>query len=178
MPRLKRLELGQGTPEANELMSQLDKAGMLLNIFRGMANSAAVLDGYLKFSGALGNTKLDGKTRHAIALAIGQANQCEYCVSAHTLLGGKVGLDADAAKQARQGKSSDAKTAAAVKLALALNEKRGKVSDGDVAAARSGGLDDGEIAEVVALVALNVFTNYFNHVNATDVDLPKVSLQL
>lgn len=178
MPRLKRLEPGQGSPEANELMSQLEKAGMLLNIFRGMANSAAVLEGYLKFSDALGKTKLDGPTRHAIALAIGQANHCEYCVSAHTLLGGKVGLDAGAAREARQGTSSDPKTAAAVKLALALNEKRGQVSDADLAAARAGGLDDGEIAEVVALVALNVFTNYFNHVNATEVDLPKVSLQL
>lgn len=178
MPRLKRLDVGQGTPEANTMMSELEKGGMLLNIFRGMANSAAVLDGYLKFSGALGNTKLDGRTRHAIALALGQANQCEYCVSAHTLLGGKVGLDADAAKLARQGKATDPKTAAAVKLALAINEKRGSVSDADLAAARSGGLDDGEIAEVVALVALNVFTNYFNQVNATEVDLPKVSLAL
>lgn len=160
------------------MMSELEKGGMLLNIFRGMANSAAVLDAYLKFSGAMGNTKLDGKTRHAIALAVGQANRCEYCVSAHTLLGGKVGLDAESAKQARQGKASDPKTAAAVTLALAINEKRGNVSDADLAAARAAGLDDGEIAEVVALVALNVFTNYFNLVNESEVDLPKVSLKL
>lgn len=30
------------------------------------------------------------------------------------------------------------------------------------------------LAEVVANVALNVFTNYFNHVAETDIDFPKV----
>jgi len=37
-------------------------------------------------------------------------------------------------------------------------------------------LTDGEIAEVVANVALNIFTNYFNfnHVTQTDLDFPKV----
>ena len=34
---------------------------------------------------------------------------------------------------------------------------------------------EGEIVELVALTALNIFTNYFNHVADTEVDfLPKV----
>ena len=39
--------------------------------------------------------------------------------------------------------------------------------------AREAGYDDGAIAEVIAHVALNVFTNYFNLVADTDIDFPK-----
>jgi AhpD family alkylhydroperoxidase len=178
MARLKKLDVGQGSPQANEMMTNLQKGGMLLNIFRGMANSHAVLDAYLKLSGALNHTKLDAKTREAIALAVGQANECEYCVSAHTFLGKKAGLSDENVMDARRGKASDAKTDGAVKLARRLSETRGNASDADLSAARAAGLDDGEIAEVVALTALNLFTNYFNHVNQTEVDVPKVSLKL
>ena len=40
------------------------------------------------------------------------------------------------------------------------------------------GLDDGEIAEVVANVAINILTNYFNNANQTEVDLPKVAVEV
>ena len=37
------------------------------------------------------------------------------------------------------------------------------------------GYTDGEIAEIVAHVALNVFTNYFNRAAQTDIDFPLVT---
>lgn len=176
MPRLKRLEKGQGDARSNELMETLDKGGKLFNIFRGMANSPAALDAYLQLSGALGKGRLDAKTRESIALALAQANRCEYCLAAHTAIGGMAGMDGAAIHDARQGKSANAKTNAAVTLARTLIAKQGKVADADVQQARAGGLDDGEIAEVVANVALNLYTNFFNHLNQTDVDFPKVAL--
>ena len=50
---------------------------------------------------------------------------------------------------------------------------RGRVSDGDLDEVREAGFDDAAIAEVVANVALNIFTNYFNNVAETDIDFPK-----
>jgi alkylhydroperoxidase family enzyme len=52
--------------------------------------------------------------------------------------------------------------------------KRGLVDDADIAAVREAGHGDAEIAEVVAHVGLNTFTNYFNHVAGTTLDFPKV----
>ena len=173
MPRLKRLEKTDGDAKAQQMMAELDNNKKLLNIFRGMANSPAVLDAYLKFSGALKEGKLDAKTREAIALVVGQTNRCDYCLSAHTAIGKGTGLDDAAIRDARQGRSSDHKAAAAMALAKRLVEAKGSVADADVAAARAAGLDDGEIGEVVANVALNIFTNYFNHVNQTEVDFPQ-----
>ncbi len=39
---------------------------------------------------------------------------------------------------------------------------------------RKAGFTDGQIVEVVAGVALNVYTNYFYQVAATDIDFPQV----
>lgn len=178
MPRLKRLEKTQGEPKAQQMMGDLDSKKMLLNIFRGMANSPAVLNGYLQFSGALRDGKLDPKTREAIALAVAQANRCDYCLAAHTMLGKGAGLDEAAIRDARHGKSADKKTNGAANLARRMVETKGNIADADLQQAKAAGLDDGDIAEVVAHVALNIFTNYFNHVNQTEVDLPKVPVDI
>jgi AhpD family alkylhydroperoxidase len=178
MPRLKALQKDEGLPKSQQLMADLESKKMLLNIFRGMANSPAGLSFYLQGSGALKEGKLDAKTREAIALAVGQSNQCEYCLSAHTFLGKGAGLDENAIRNARLGRSEDPKLNAALALARKVVETRGAVSDTELSAARSAGLDDGEIVEVVANVALNIFTNYFNNLNQTDVDVPKVAVEI
>ena len=60
-----------------------------------------------------------------------------------------------------------------LRFARTVVEKTGLVEDGDLAAVREAGYGDAEIAEVVAHVGLNVFTNYFNHVAGTAIDFPK-----
>jgi alkylhydroperoxidase family enzyme len=51
---------------------------------------------------------------------------------------------------------------------------RGEVSDADLQAVKDAGFSDGEVGEIVANVALNIFTNYFNEIVKTDIDFPKV----
>jgi alkylhydroperoxidase family enzyme len=50
----------------------------------------------------------------------------------------------------------------------------GGVSDDDFAAARGAGLTDAELGDIVAHVAVNVLTNYFNMSFQVDVDFPVV----
>jgi alkylhydroperoxidase family enzyme len=47
----------------------------------------------------------------------------------------------------------------------------------DFDAVRNAGFSDGEIAEIIAHVALNVSTNYFNNVAGVEVDFPKIALR-
>lgn len=146
--------------------------GKHINIFKGLGNSAAALEAYLGMSGALAKGGLTAQERELIALTVGQANNCGYCVAAHTAIGAGAGLSADQILAARRGSVADAKHDALVKFTLALHEKRGFVSDADLASFRKAGYGDGHVAEVVACYALNVFTNYFNHVNDTAIDFP------
>jgi AhpD family alkylhydroperoxidase len=112
--------------------------------------------------------------REQVALTVAEVNLCAYCLSAHTTIGQMVGLKSDAIISARSASAADPKTDAILKLARAIVVQRGEISEGDFAHARQAGMSEGEVAEVVANVALNIFTNYFNHVAQTDIDFPRV----
>ena len=174
MSRIETVNPSQATGKAKELLDGVkSKLGMTPNLMRVMANSPAVLDAYLKFSGTLGSGDLPAKTREQIALAVGQANSCDYCLSAHSAIGKMVGLTADQILDSRRGTSAQPTTDAVLRFARQLVDKSGLVSDADLEAVRSAGLNDGAIAEIVANVALNIFTNYFNHVARTEIDFPR-----
>ncbi len=172
MPRLSTVDPANATGRARELFDG-PLHGKHFNIFKGMANSPAALDAYLAFSGALAKGSLTAAEREAIALAVGEANQCDYCLAAHTALAKGAGLPDAHALGARRGAVKDAqKLDALVKFALRLHEKKGAVSDEDLKTFKAAGYTDAHAAEVVANYALNVFTNYFNHLNQTSVDFP------
>lgn len=174
MSRIPQQNPETATGKAKDLLDAVKaKLGLVPNMTRAMATAPAVLEGYLALSGALGHGTLSAKVREQIALAVGEANQCEYCLAAHATIGRSLGLTADQLRDARLGTAIDPKTDALLRFARVVVEKRGRVSDADLAAVRAAGHDDGAIAEVVAAVALNLFTNYFNHVAGTDLDFPK-----
>jgi AhpD family alkylhydroperoxidase len=133
-----------------------------------------VLEGYLGLSGALGHGVLPAKVREQLALDVGEANHCDYCVSAHAFIGKKSGLSEQDVLDSRRGSAADPKASALLAFARTVVEKRGVIDDADVEAVRRAGYGDAEIAEAVAHVALNIFTNYFNNVAGTAVDFPKV----
>jgi alkylhydroperoxidase family enzyme len=62
---------------------------------------------------------------------------------------------------------------ALIRFARKLVETCGRVTGRDIKVVRAAGFDDGAIAEVVAQVALNIFTNYFNQVAGTVLGFPK-----
>jgi uncharacterized peroxidase-related enzyme len=151
------------------------KLGLVPNMTRAMASAPAVLDGYLQFSGALGKGSLPARLREQLSLAVAQANGCDYCLAAHSTIGKAVGLTAEQIRDSRLGTAVDPRADALIRFALEVVQTRGRVSDAALDEVRAAGFDDGVIAEVVAHVALDVFTNYFNNVAQTDVDFPKAA---
>src|SRR5262249_13131493 len=149
------------------------KLGMVPNMMRALGSSPAALEAYLQLSGSLGKGLLSAKEREQISLAVSQANECDYCLAAHSTIGRMVGLTADQIRDSRLGVAVDSKTDALLKFSRKVVESRGHVDDKDVEELRELGFSEGEVVEAVANVALNLFTNYFNHVAQTDVDFPK-----
>eukprot|EP01037_Dinobryon_pediforme_P016267 gene16267-16446_t len=176
MVRLKALNPDEATGKAKELFNAIQsKLGMVPNMMRTMANSPALLEGYLNLSGALAHGSLGAKTGELLALAISEKNACDYCLSAHAFIGEKlVHIDSDTIHSARHASVSDAKTTAALRFASVLVNKKGLVNDAEVNAVKEAGFNDGEIGEIVGHVALNVLTNYFNNVANTVIDFPVV----
>lgn len=175
MNRIQQIDPAAATGKAKQLIDAVQsKLGIVPNLTRMLANAPAALEGYLNFSGALAGGVLSAKVREQISIAVAQSNHCDYCLSAHTFIGGKVGLDPKQVTDARQAIAASDKDDAVLKLALSIVVQRGEVSDAALQNARSAGLTDAEIVETTANVALNIFTNYLNHVAQTVVDFPEV----
>jgi uncharacterized peroxidase-related enzyme len=173
MAKLSVIEPGAAQGKTKELLEAVQqKLGRVPNILKSMANSPVALEAYVNLSGVLSQGQLSGREREALALAISEKNGCGYCVAAHTIIGSLQGLDADAAKNSRRGVSPDEKLQSLITLALEVLEGKGHVSETTLERVRAAGYGDAEIAEVVANVALNVYTNFFNHLNQTELDFP------
>jgi uncharacterized peroxidase-related enzyme len=178
---MSRIRTPASIADAPEASQQVLKAvhaqlGVTPNVFLVAANSPAALASYSGMLGALAKGKLPGPTHERIALAVAEANGCDYCLSAHTYLGKHVAKLDDAEMIAnRAGKSNDAKADAAVRFSRKVMETRGHVSDADVRSVRDAGYDDAQIVEIVQHVALNTWTNYVNSVAQTEIDFPVVS---
>jgi uncharacterized peroxidase-related enzyme len=149
--------------------------GIVPNMMRTMAQSPAVLEGYLGFGGALRRGRLSARLQEQIALAVAEANSCDYCLSAHTALGRGAGLSNEQLDASRAARASDPKAAAALQFARAVVEHRGDISDRELASVIAAGFTHGDAAEIIAHVALNVFTNYFNRAAQTEIDFPVVT---
>jgi uncharacterized peroxidase-related enzyme len=173
MPRINPVESNAVTEPARELLDGVkQKFGMVPNIMQTMAHAPAVLGAYLDMAGALGESSLSPQLRERLALAVAETNRCTYCLAAHATVGGMLGLDAQAIADSRRGTAADPADAAALAFARRLVEGRGWVDDADLTRLRDAGFGDGAILEIVAVVVLNLFTNYVNHVAGTEVDFP------
>lgn len=178
MSRIEMVNPQSATGEKKEILSQIHKTfGVTPNMFKTIGNSTAALKMMWAGFGALGVGKLGAKLGEQIAVAVADANRCEYCLAAHTALGKGAGLTAETMSQAQAGKSNDPRTQAALTFAVKLVKEKAHVSEADIASLKKAGFDNEEIAELLAHVALNIFTNYTNVAFDVPVDFPKVQLK-
>jgi uncharacterized peroxidase-related enzyme len=177
MSRMNPIPDAAATPEARAQLHEIRGAfGAVPAMFGTVAHSPAALAAMWGAFKALGGGRLGAALGEQIAVAVADRNRCDYCLAAHTVLGRKAGVSAEAMAAAQQGHSADPRTAAALGFAVKLVEDRAQVTGADLAALRGAGFDDGEIVEMIAHVALNLFTNYVNVALDVAVDFPRVRL--
>jgi uncharacterized peroxidase-related enzyme len=178
MSHVNLIDLTHTSPDRAAVLAQIQQAfGTVPNMFRAVANSPAALKSMWGSFGALGGGTLPAKLGEQIAVAVADRNHCGYCLAAHTALGRKAGATAEEMAAAQDGRASDEKTAEALRFALKLTEQRGQVDAEDVRRLRAVGFTDEGIVEIVAHVALNLFTNYVNVALDVPLDFPKVALR-
>jgi uncharacterized peroxidase-related enzyme len=174
MERIKAIKLETAERKARELLDRIyENLGMIPNLMKVMANSPAVLEAYIGMSNALSKGSLPPKLREQIALYISEINQCSYCLAAHSAIGRMEGLTEEELVDSRRGISPNRATEAALQFASIVLEKHGHVSEENLMHIRNVGYSDAEISEVIANVALTVFTNYLNSTAGTVVDYPE-----
>jgi len=173
--RIKTLDPATTTGKSKELFNAVQaKLGFIPNLIKVFGNSPATLQTYLSLGELTGSGEFTNKYREQLALAIGETNACNYCLSAHTAIGKMNGLNETEIEQSRQGFANDDKAQAGLQFAKAVTANRGQVSTEAIAEVKAAGFNDGEILEIVLNVVSNTLTNYVNHIAETVIDFPAV----
>jgi AhpD family alkylhydroperoxidase len=146
MPRIKPIEINAATGKAAELLQELaSRGGEPGPMVRAMANAPVVLRSYLDLNRAVKRSHIDRRITERINLAVHEWLGCAYCLAAHTRAARELGLSERDIELARQGTATDPKISALVAYGQQLIAAPGE-----------------QIAEVVALVALQMLTGAFN----------------
>jgi len=173
MSLINPLTHAEASPQTRQLFDTLShKIGKVPNVYAVAGHSPATLKGVLDFSETLGGGELTGKEVEAVALVVGEENGCDYCVSAHTVVGKMQGFSEADTVAVRDGSIRDEKLSALTNLAREIVATRGRPSELSVQCFFDAGYNQGALVNVLGLVALNTFTNYTNHIAQTPIDFP------
>ena len=148
------------------------KIGMVPNLYATAANSPVALKAILNYGEMLGGGSFSNREIEAIALAVSEANTCDYCLAAHTALGKMHGFSQEETIDIRTLNVKDSKLAALTALANAITITRGRPEQQFVDQFLAAGYDKAALVELIGMVAVNTFNNYLNHIAGTTVDFP------
>jgi AhpD family alkylhydroperoxidase len=158
---------GKAAEALGEIYRRHGGAGPMV---RAMATSPALLRGYLDLSRATKRATLDRTLTERISLAIQAELGCDYCLAAHTRAARELEISEDEIAAARSGRSEEPEIEALLEFALGVLRAPAGITDGEIEDLREWGYDDGQIADAVAIVALNLLTGSFNLVAGLHVE--------
>jgi uncharacterized peroxidase-related enzyme len=143
--------------------------GFVPNLFGVFAESPAALRGALAIYEAFTSSSLSAAEQQLVMLAVSEANDCEYCVAAHSTLAKRFAKVDPAVVDAvrRREPLADAKLEALAKFVRALVERRGMLGDSEVDAFLDAGYTRAQVIEVLLGVGMKTFNNYVDHIAHT-----------
>lgn len=143
--------------------------GFVPNLFGVFAESPAALRGGLAIYEAFMSSSLSPVEQQIVMLAASEANDCEYCVAAHSMLAKRfVKVDptvVDAVR--RRAPFADARLDALAVFTRRIVEQRGLLSGAEVDAFLATGYTRAQVIEVLLGVGMKTFNNYVDHIAHT-----------
>lgn len=149
------------------------KFGFVPNLMGVFAESPEALQGYLALSSLIDNTDLTPTERQIILLSTSRANECEYCIAAHTTISSMQKVPDDVVQAIRNNKPiSDPKLEALRSFTEKVVTERGSVTEEDKRAFIEAGFTKRNILDVILGVSMKTLSNYTNHIAETPLDAP------
>lgn len=145
--------------------------GFIPNLFRGMAESPALLKGYLDLFTAFAKTRLSETERQIILMTSNRLNGCTYCMAAHTTISRGANVPEDVIAALRTGTPiADNKLEALRQFSVVMVESRGWPSEAQIETLFSAGYSHETVLDVILGTALKMMSNYTNHIVKTTLD--------
>lgn len=139
-------------PEAaQETLGNVEKAfGFVPNLIGIMAEAPAVAKAYPTLNHLFGETSFSAAERHVVLLTVSYANECSYCVAAHSTGAHKQGVSEDIVDALRDGRElADPKLEALRRFTAEVVSTRGWPSDATLQAFFDAGYGRQQVLEVM-----------------------------
>jgi len=149
------------------------KAGMIPNMYAGMANNPALIDGYTyAYASFRKNAGFTAQEQEVIFLSMSYENGCEYCMAAHSLIADKVSKLPEEVTNAIRNNTTimDEKLKALSAFSKAMILKRGHPSAEEIDHFLNAGYTKNHILGIISAVAVKTMSNYTNHIFDIPVD--------
>lgn len=160
-------------PDASKAMLQgaRQSLGFVPNLFAGMAESPAMLEGYLALSAVFDKTALSATERQVILMSANRINGCRYCMAAHSVIAQMQGVPPQVIAALRAGDVMDNPRLEALRtFTVRVLDSRGWPSEADLAALILAGYTRQTVLEVVLGLGMKLLSNYSNHILQTPLD--------
>ena len=157
-----------------EILSNTQKGlGFVPNMYAEMSNSETLIGAYTSAYNYLRKSSiLSMKEQEVVLLSVSHLNECDYCMAAHSFVGEKMsGLSEEELQTIRKGdKLQDSKLAALQQFTVKMMQKRGWVDQHDLEVFLGFGYTKNHVLDVIAAIGIKTMSNYFNHLNQTNLD--------
>jgi len=160
-------------PEGSKpfLLGAKDAYSFVPNLLGNMAESPALLEGYMTLAGIFDKSDLSETERQIILMTNNRLNSCSYCMAAHTTISQMAKVPSDVIDGLRENTPiADPKLEALRTFSAIVNEKRGWPEEGEVEAFLAAGYTKQAVLEVILGTSLKVMSNYTNHIAQTKLD--------
>mgnify|MGYP001598245287 CR=1 FL=1 len=148
------------------------KFGFIPNLMKVFAESPVALQAYGAVSEILEKSSFSPVERQLVLLAVSYANNCEYCVSVHSMISKNTpGVDKQDVEKLRQGEPlTNKKLDTLVQFTKQLVSERGFVSDTEQKKFLNAGYTSQNVLEILVAIGLKTISNYTNHLAQTPLD--------
>jgi uncharacterized peroxidase-related enzyme len=163
----------ESAPEASApaLRALEQGLGFVPNLAATMAESPALVSGFVDLRKTLAGGELTGVEREIIALAVSLENDCDYCMAAHSTFALMQQADEEAVSTARVGVApEDPKLGALYRFTRSLVAKKGHVTDEETEALLEAGYTNSAVFDVVAQVGFTMLANLAHSISKAPVD--------
>jgi len=168
-----RINTEETAPENSReiLLGAKKQLGFIPNLYGIMSEAPAILKAYTRISDSFEGSSFNAVEKQIVLLATSYVNICHYCMAVHSTLSQMFKIPQDIIESLRDNKPiNDAKLEALRQFTIAVVEKRGWVSEEDIAKFISAGYTKAQILEVLVGVAQKTLSNYTSHIANTPLD--------
>jgi uncharacterized peroxidase-related enzyme len=149
----------EGSGQALARLKQ--SAGLVPNLAAAMAESPALIDGFVTLREIYQRGTLTAQDREILGTANAVENRCEWCVAFHSFVAGKVGVPSATIEAIRASRPpEDARARALTRFTTQLIEQRGAIDSQELDKFLAAGFTKQQALEVVTGLAFSLMANY------------------